>query len=160
MYLQVQSPSLFVITFCQMFGRRHTPSARPSLLMFLIDRPIARISSYVVLYRVPRSGSFTLASRWQSRTLISSKYSGTRGPWQQRCDSLHCHEEWWGSVPPSVIFLSPCDYDLFVKGTTARNPVQHKRWTYPCYRMINTEHLTKIDALMVYDAFQRFGKRW
>ena len=47
------------ITFCQMFGRSHTPSARPSLLMFRIDRPIARISSSLVLYRVPRSGSFT-----------------------------------------------------------------------------------------------------
>ena len=24
--------------------------------------------------------------------------------------------------------------------TTARNPVQHKRWTYPSYRVVNTEH--------------------
>ena len=24
--------------------------------------------------------------------------------------------------------------------TTARDPVQHKRWTYPCYRAVNTEH--------------------
>ena len=31
------------ITFCQMFGRRRTPSARPTLLMFRIDCPIARI---------------------------------------------------------------------------------------------------------------------
>ena len=23
---------------------------------------------------------------------------------------------------------------------TARDPVQHKRWTYPCYRAVNTEH--------------------
>ena len=31
--------------FKQKFGRRHTPSARPSLLMFRIGRPIARIST-------------------------------------------------------------------------------------------------------------------
>ena len=36
------------ITFCQMVGRRRTPSARPSLLMLRIDRHIARISSSVV----------------------------------------------------------------------------------------------------------------
>ena len=36
--------------------------------------------------------------------------SGTRGPWQQqRCDSLHCHEEWWGSVPPNVVFCWALD---------------------------------------------------
>ena len=38
-----------------MFRRRRTPSARPSL-MFRIARPIARISSSFLLYRVPRSG--------------------------------------------------------------------------------------------------------
>ena len=51
---------LFII-FYQMFGRHRTPSACPSLLMFRIDRPISRISSSLVLYRAPRSGSFTLA---------------------------------------------------------------------------------------------------
>ena len=40
------------ITFYQVFGRRRIPSARPSWLMFNIDRSIARISSYLVLYRV------------------------------------------------------------------------------------------------------------
>ena len=44
-----------------MFGRRRTPSERPSLLMFRIDHPIARISSYLVLYRVPRS----VLSQWR-----------------------------------------------------------------------------------------------
>ena len=34
-----------------MFGRYHTPSARPSLFMFGIDRPVARISSSLVLHR-------------------------------------------------------------------------------------------------------------
>ena len=46
------------ITFCQMFRRRRTPSARPSLLMFRMDRPIARIISSLVLCRVPRSFFF------------------------------------------------------------------------------------------------------
>ena len=54
------SPPLF-ITFCKMFGKHRTTSARPSLLMFPIDCPIAWISSSLVLYFVPRSGSFTLA---------------------------------------------------------------------------------------------------
>ena len=41
--------------------------------------------------------------------------------------------------------------------TIAREPVQHKRWTYPCYRgQYGTA--TKMDALM--SAFQTFGKRW
>ena len=32
--------------------------------------------------------------------------------------------------------------------TTATSPVQHKRWTYPCYRAVNTEHQ------------QRWTSRW
>ena len=80
--------------------------------MFRIDCHRAWISSSLVLYQVPRSGSFTLVKKSQSHGLISGEYgnvpefptaSGTRGQWQQQCDSLHCHEEWWGSVPPSVI---------------------------------------------------------
>ena len=42
----------------------------------------------------------------------------TRGQWQQQsCDTMHWNEEWWGSVPLSVVvfILSPCDYDLFAK---------------------------------------------
>ena len=38
------------ITFCQMFERHRTPSACKFLLMFSIDRPIARISSSLLLY--------------------------------------------------------------------------------------------------------------
>ena len=36
---------------------------------FRIDHPIAQISSSLVLYRIPRSGSFTLAKRSQSHAL-------------------------------------------------------------------------------------------
>ena len=69
--------------------------------------------------------------------------SGARGPWQQQqCDTLHCHEEWWGSVPPSV--FSPESMRLRSlrqsEITTVRDPVQYKRWTQPCYRAVNTEH--------------------
>ena len=33
----------------------------------------------------------------------SSIASSASGPWQQqRCDSLHCHEEWWCSAPKSA----------------------------------------------------------
>ena len=49
------------ITSCQMFRMRRTPSARPHFLMFRNDRPIAQISSCLVLYQVPRSSSFILA---------------------------------------------------------------------------------------------------
>ena len=76
-----------------MFGRCYTPSARPSSLMFLIDHSIARI---------PRSGSFTLAKAGCKLCLLLPG-----GSWQQqRCDSLHCHEEWWCSVPQSVVVFS------------------------------------------------------
>ena len=61
MYIQYSRP-LF-ITFCQMFGMCRTLSPRQSLFMFCIDRPTARICSSLVLYRVSRSGSFTLAKR-------------------------------------------------------------------------------------------------
>ena len=64
------------ITFCQMFGRRRTPSERPSLLMFRIDRPIARISSSLVLYWSPRNDYFTLAKRSYSHGLILGEYVG------------------------------------------------------------------------------------
>ena len=43
--------------------------------------------------------------------------------------------------------------------STTRDPIQPNTYTYPCYRAINTEH-KKMDALMVYDALQTFGKRW
>ena len=58
----ILSPPLS-ITFCQMFGSRLTPSARPSLLIFHIDCPIARISSPLALYRVPRSGMTCVTKR-------------------------------------------------------------------------------------------------
>ena len=70
--------------------------------------------------------------------------SSARGPWQQqRCDSLHCHEEWWGSVQPIVVFSRVHEITISSpkwKRTNTTEMVQHKRWTYPYYRAVNTEH--------------------
>ena len=95
-----------------MFGRRRAPSARQFLLMFLINCPIVRISPSLVLHPVPRSvlshwrrdrnriGSYVVNTVDVPESLIAS---GARGPWQQQLyDTLRCHEEWWGSVSPSV----------------------------------------------------------
>ena len=60
MNLQYNRP--LITTFCQMFGRRRTPSARPSLLI-RIDLPIARFKFISCDVPGPHSGSFTLAKR-------------------------------------------------------------------------------------------------
>ena len=148
MYLQYSRPSLIYNLF-QIFGRRHTPSVRPPVSMFRIDRPITRISSSFMLYRALA----VVLSLWRRNRNRMDTYrvnavnvpeslivSGARSPWQQqRCDSLHCHEEWWGSVPSYVVVFSWVhkDHDLFAK---VKEPVQRKKWTYPCYRVVNTEH--------------------
>ena len=44
--------------------------------------------------------------------------------------------------------------------TTARDQVQHRRCSCPCYRAVNTGTSTKFVALMVYGAYWIFGKRW
>ena len=83
-----------------MFGSRRTPSARPSLLMFRINGSIARVSSSIVLYRVPRS----VLSLWRRDRNQMDSYrvstvdvpespiaSGARGSRQQQVrDSLYC----------------------------------------------------------------------
>ena len=80
MYLQYSRPILF-FTFCQMLGRRRTPSAQPSLLMFRIDRPIARISLSLVLY-----GSLAaVLSLWRSD--------------RNRMDSGENDDTWWYGTP-------------------------------------------------------------
>ena len=141
------------ITFCQMFGSCLTPSARPSLLMFHINRPIARITSTLELYLAvvlslwrryytPMDSCRVSTVNVQESPIVS----GTRGLLQQRCDSLHCLEKWWGSVPPSVVVfsqvlrrwqweilehppyspdMSPWDYNLFVK---VKEPLRGTRY--------------------------------
>ena len=76
---------LFII-FCQMFGKRRTLSARPSSLMFRIDRHTARISSFLVLHRVVLSLWLRHRNRMDSyrvSTVGVPEYpivSGARGP--------------------------------------------------------------------------------
>ena len=145
------------------------PSARPSLLMFGIDRPIARISSSLVLYRLPRNGSCRSDRNRMDSYRVSTVdvpespiASGARRPWQQQwCDSLHFHEKWWGSVPPSVVVFA-C-----VHAITISSP----KWRTHCEGPGTTQELnlsllwccqyrtsTKVDALIVYDAFQTLAK--
>ena len=118
-----------------MFGRCHTPSVRPSLLMFRIDHPITWISSSLVLYGVPH-GSFTLAKRSSSHGLILGKYGG--------CSRIsHCLQR-KRSVTAAVwllallwrmmglcttkchhFLLNPCDYNLFTK---VKGPLRGTRY--------------------------------
>ena len=66
-----------------------------------------------------KSLAVVLSLWWRDRNPIDSYWvsmvdvpeypiaRGTRGLWQQQqCDSMHCHEEWWGSIPPSVVIFS------------------------------------------------------
>ena len=112
-YLQSSRPPLFI--FCQMFGRRRALSACPPLLMFRINRLIARqvhllyctgvLAVVLSVWRRDRNhmDSYRVSTVDVPESPITS---GARGPWQQACDSLYCHEEWWGSVPPSVVVFS------------------------------------------------------
>ena len=137
MYLQYSRPRLF-ITFRQMSGRLRSPSAIPSLLMFLIDCLIAWISSYLVLYRVHRSGSFTLAKGTQSHGLKRKRHH-LLVQWQSKEPYRCCH----GSLAPLAMEDSGTSTLLSLhesirlrslrqsERTTARDTVQHKIWTYP-----------------------------
>ena len=72
--------------------------------MFRIDGPIARRNSSLVLYR-SLAVVLSLWRRDRNRldsyrvsTVDAPEYpiaSGARGPRQQLCDSLNCHEESW-----------------------------------------------------------------
>ena len=60
-------------------------------------------------------GGYSRISHWQQR-----KRSMTIG-----CDSLHCHEEWWGSLPPVSFSPEFMHYDLSAK---AKEPL----WRTQC----------------------------
>ena len=96
MYLQYIAP-LF-ITLCKMFGRRRTLSAHPSLLMFRIDRPIARVSSSLELYRafhfvedIAIEWTHIWRVQWMFQNLPSPAAQEVRD--SRRCNSWHCDEE-------------------------------------------------------------------
>ena len=144
-----------------MFGRHHSPSAHPTLLIFRIDRPIAwkvhllcYTGSFAVVISLWRRYN-CMDSYWASTVDVSESpiASGTRGLWQQRYDTLHYHEEWWGSVSTSVVVFSWVHAINISspKWTTVRDPVQHKWWIY---RAIERS----ITSAKMYDAFQTFGK--
>ena len=148
----IQSLPLF-ITFCQTFERCHIPLVYPSLLMCHIDRPIAWISSSLVF-----TGSLAVVlSLWRSdRNSMDSEEKMTLGgtelhhsSWQykesHRCCS-HGHlaplamEDSWTSTVLTRYKSMRLKSLRKSERTTARNPLQHKRWTYPCYRPVNAEH--------------------
>ena len=69
--------------------------------------------------------------------------SAARRPWQQQCDSLYCYEEWWGSVPPSVMVFSWV-YAITISSPKWKNhcegPGTTQEMNYPCCKVINREH--------------------
>ena len=165
------SPPLF-ITSCHIFWMCSTPSARPLLLMFHTDRIITQINSSLDLYRVLRSGTFTLAKKSWSHGLISVEYGGCS--WISHCQRrkrsvsaavwlLALSWKRWGSVPPSVVVCS------WVHAITISSP----KWRNHCegpgtIQDINLSILygggqygtsSEMDKLMVYDSLQTFGKR-
>ena len=140
-----------LMTFCQMFGRRRSPSARPSLLIFRTDSPKARISSCPVLYRVLRSGSFTLAMNYHGFGWVWWMFQNLPLPAVQEVQTAAA--VWllalsWRMMGFCTIkcrsFFSP--WIMWLRSlrqsekTTVRDPVQHMRWTYLCYRAVNKEH--------------------
>ena len=94
--------------------------------MFRIVCPISRISSSLVF-----TGSLAvILSHWWIDCNRMDWYrvsmvdvpvaSGATCPWQQqRCDSLHCHRELWGSVPPRVVKCFTQSLKIFLCTTTS-----------------------------------------
>ena len=79
--------SLLIYHLLLNLWKASTPTVHPSLLMFHTDHPTAWISWSLVLYRVPRSGSFTLAE-----TVITWTHIGA----QEVCESS-------SSVTPCIV---------------------------------------------------------
>ena len=98
--------------------------------MFRIDRPIARISSSLVLYCVPCSDSFTLA---YVRAVLNLHTGRSLAPLAMGDPGTSTILIWYVlSIPLRFLHQS--------ERITVRDTVQHKRWTYPCYRAVNKEH--------------------
>ena len=153
-----------------MFGRRRTPSARPSLLIFRIERPIARISHLLCC-----TGSLAVVlSFWRRDRNLMDSWEDDDTSWYRTPSFFMIMQ---GVTPPlswtsctagnseTFTVLNRYESKRLVslrqsERTTVRDLVQQKKWIYPCYRAVNMELSTKMAALMVYDALQTFGKRW
>ena len=133
-------------TICHLLPKVWKASYTISMFIFVdvhTDCPVAWISLSLVLYQIPRSGSFTLAERSQSHGLTSEEYGGCyRISHYQRSKSNGVSWRMLGVnevssfSPESMRFRSLRQSERI----TAREPVQHNRCTYMCYRAMNTEH--------------------
>ena len=112
------------ITVCQMFERRRSPSAHSSPFMFRTPRPIARISSSLVLYRVPRNGF-----HFGEEIVIVWTHNWPRPRWSSGYQLSYSPRDprFAGSIPAGVdVFFSLCknpEYDFLRMGSKAVGPV-------------------------------------
>ena len=127
----------------------------------VFDRPTARISSSLVLYRVFRSGSFSLAKRQKLHGLRRKR----RLLMVQNPIILHGNARIHTAAAITDL-LRPVNgrfwnihrtvltrYESMIlrslrqsERTIARDPAQHNKWTYPCCQYGT---LIKMDVLMV-----------
>ena len=130
--------TLLLITFYQIFGGHHTPPEGPSLFMSHIDRPIAQISSSLELHRVPRSGEEIIIT-WTHIGWVRWMFQNFPLPVAQVVRDS-------SGVTPCIVVKNIVEFSTSVfsresmllrslrqsEKTNARDPVQHKRWTYSC----------------------------
>ena len=117
--------------------------------MFRIVRLITRISSYILCC----TGSLAVVlSLWRrDRNRMDSEENDTLGGTDPHHSSGQCKEShccYHGSLAPLALGDSGTSNVLTryesmwlrsvrqSERTTARDPVQHKRWTHPCYRAV------------------------
>ena len=125
-----------------------------------IDRSIPRISTSFLLYRVPRSNSLTLAKRSLSHGVTRKRrHLVVQNPIilhdNARTSCAARNGRFWNIHRTHPIWVHAITSLRQSERTTTRDPVQYRRWTYPSYK-VNKEYQQKMDALMVYDAFQTF----
>ena len=110
--------------------------------MFHIDSHIARISSSLVLYRVPHGGPFTLAKRSLSHGLRRKRHLMAQNPIILHDNArsytaavMDLLRRWKWEIleqPPHSPDIGPCDYDLFAK---VKKPLRGTRYN-PRYALI------------------------
>ena len=117
------------------------------MYLFRINRPNSTDNFISCVLPVPRSGSFTLAKRssffmtMQGVTpLLLLPRTSSLAPLEMGDSGISAEL----TRSESVWLPSLCKSEI----TTARGPVQHKRWTYPFHSAVDTEH------------HQRWTRRW